>query len=123
MLNWLTPDAARQAVEDKDRAVRESGGNGARIALYVRTALGEAAGTRLEAEAGRYEAIPSYAANFRRLGVRAIQTAVRSESPDEIRDGLGRYDGTVDEIVVRAITENDTVDEYLALIDAVMGGR
>lgn len=117
LLNWLTPDAARQAVVDRDHIV---GGSSARIALYVRTALGQAAARRLEAEAERYEDIPTYAANFRRLGVRAIETAVRSDSPGGIREGLARYDGIVNETVVRAITANDTVDEYLALIDAVM---
>jgi alkanesulfonate monooxygenase SsuD/methylene tetrahydromethanopterin reductase-like flavin-dependent oxidoreductase (luciferase family) len=120
LLNWLTPDAARQATADKDQAAP---GSGARIALYVRTALGRAAGTRLEAEAERYEGIPTYAANFRRLGVRAIETAVRSDSSEGIREGLARYDGTVDETVVRAVTASDTTDEYLALVDAVMGGQ
>lgn len=120
LLNWLTPDAARQAVADRDQSAPDSG---ARIALYVRTALGSEAGTRLAAEAERYEGIPTYAANFRRLGVRAVETAVRSDSPRGIREGLARYDGIVDETVVRAITANDTVDEYLALIDAVMDGR
>ncbi len=120
LLNWLTPDAARQAIADKDRAVKENAGSGARMALYVRTALGEPAQQRLNAEAERYEGIPAYAANFRRLGVRAVDTAVRSDEPKDIRDGLARYGGTLDEIVIRAITANDTIDDYVALIDAVM---
>lgn len=123
LLNWLTPGAARQAVEDKEQAVRERGGDHSRMALYLRTALGPLARERLEAEAERYARIPSYAANFSRLGVRAIDTAIRSDTPEGIRDGVARYDGTLDEIVIRAITTNDTVDEYLELIDAVIGER
>lgn len=121
LLNWLTPDAARQAVADKDEAIREHGGTDARTALYVRTALGEPAGERLRAEAHRYEGIPSYAANFRRLGVRGVDTAILATTPDGIRDGLAKYEGTVDEVVVRAITANDTLAEYLTLIEAITG--
>lgn len=119
LLNWLTPDAAKQAVEDKDRTIAELGGRSSRMALYVRTALGGLARTRLDAEGQRYEGIPSYAANFQRLGVRAVDTTVRSDHPQGIRDGLARYDGTIDEVVIRAITANDTIDEYVALIDAI----
>lgn len=123
LLNWLTPAAAREAVADKDRAVEENAGSSARMALYVRTSLGEPARTRLEGEAGRYEGIPSYAANFQRLGVRAIDTTVLSDHPQGIRDGIARYDGTLDEIVIRAITANDSIDDYVALIDAVTSGE
>ncbi len=123
LLNWLTPAAARQAVEDMKQAVRERGGDSSRMALYVRTALGKHAQERLEAEAERYARIPSYAANFGRLGVRAIDTAVRSDTAEGIRDGVAGYDGTLDEIVVRAITANDTVGEYLELMEAVMEGK
>lgn len=123
LLNWLDPDGARQAVQDKQQAQEESGGRRGRIALYVRTALGPAARRRLEAEAARYEGIPSYAANFRRLGIRAVDTAVASDEPAGVREGLSRYEGIVDEVVVRAITATDTVEEYMALIDAVTGKR
>ncbi|HEV2067149.1 MAG TPA: LLM class flavin-dependent oxidoreductase [Thermomicrobiales bacterium] len=121
LLNWLTPDAARRAVADMEQAVEGSGGRRGHMALYVRTALGDAAGARLEVEAERYAGIKSYAANFRRLGVRAIDTAIRSSTPAGIRDGIARYDGTLDEIVIRAITAKDTIEEYLELMDAVMG--
>lgn len=123
LLNWLTPDAARQAVENKERAIRKRGAHGSRMALYVRTALGQPAHRRLEAEAERYARIPSYTANFRRLGVRAMDTAIRADTPEGLRDGVARYDGTLDEIVIRAITANDTVHEYLGLIEAAMDGR
>lgn len=123
LLNWLTPEAAESAMVEMEEALAGSGGRRGHMALYIRTALGDAAGARLEAEAQRYEGIASYAANFRRLGVRAIDTAVRSRSPEGIRQGLARYDGTVDEPVVRAITANDTADEYLELIEAVMDDR
>jgi hypothetical protein len=75
----------------------------------------------LEKEAARYAGIPSYAANFARLGFQALDSAVYGDTPAEIRAGLEVYMGTVDEAVVRAITPNDTLDEFLALVDAVAG--
>lgn len=123
LLNWLTPAAARSAAADMEETLAGSGGRPGYMALYVRTALGAAAGTRLKAEAERYEQIPSYAANFRRFGVQAIDTAIRADTPARIREGVARYDGTLDEIVIRAITANDAIDEYLELMEAVMGDR
>jgi len=123
LLNWLTPDAARSAVKDMEHALEGSGGRRGYMALYVRTALGNAAGTRLEAEAERYEGISSYAANFRRLRVRAVDTAIRADTPAGVRQGVARYDGTLDEIVIRAITANDAIDEYLDLMEAVVNDR
>jgi alkanesulfonate monooxygenase SsuD/methylene tetrahydromethanopterin reductase-like flavin-dependent oxidoreductase (luciferase family) len=119
LLNWLTPDGARTAIADKERDLAALPGKQAIIALYIRCALGDATFPVLKREADRYEGIPSYAANFRRLGFRALDSAVHATTPDGIREGLTSFLGTVDEPVMRAITATDELGEYLALIDAV----
>jgi alkanesulfonate monooxygenase SsuD/methylene tetrahydromethanopterin reductase-like flavin-dependent oxidoreductase (luciferase family) len=121
LLNWLTPQAARQAVADKAHDLEDVPGKSAEICLYIRVALGQGSRPVLEKEAARYAGIPSYAANFARLGFQALDSAVYGDTPAEIRAGLDVYRGTVDEAVVRAITPNDTLDEFVALVDSVAG--
>lgn len=121
LLNWLTPDGARSAMADRERDVTEASQATAEVGLYIRVALGAEAGERLRSEADRYAAIPSYKANFARLGFRAIDTAVIGDSAKEIQTGLVAFAGTVDEPVVRAITAADTLPEYLVLLDAITG--
>ena len=121
LLNWLTPDAARAAVADRDRDATRADREAIEACLYVRTALGARAGERMAREAERYATIPSYRANFERMGVAAIETTVAASSPGGIREGLDRYLGIVDELVVRGITASDSTYEYQGLIDAIVG--
>ena len=65
-----------------------------------------------------YEAIPAYADHFERTGVRAVETCVIGESPEAIQSGLAAFEGSVHEIVVRAITGSETLDAYLSLARA-----
>jgi hypothetical protein len=85
---------------------------------YVRVALGSAARDRLAEEADRYAAIPAYGANFARMGVKPIETAIAAQSPDVIAPAIAQWQGVVDEIVLRAITGEDTVEETLNLLRA-----
>ena len=62
--------------------------------------------------------IPAYAANFARMGLKPVETAIAAESPDAIRRGLAKWQGVVDEVVIRAITAKDTVEEHVALVRA-----
>lgn len=121
LLNWLTPDAAKRAMSEKDEDSVDLDRGTAEISLYIRTALGNDALPVLEKEVARYEGITSYAANFKRLGFRAKDSAVFGTDPNDIRTGLERYMGIVDEPVVRAVTPNEALDEFVALIDAVVG--
>lgn len=121
LLNWLTPDAARQAVREKDNDLADLPGKSAHVSLYIRVALGAESRLILEKEAARYARIPSYASNFSRLGFEALDSAVYGDTPEEIRAGLARYTGVVDEAVVRAITPHDALEEFVALVDAVSG--
>ena len=121
LLNWLTPDGARAAKADAERDRAETDGPPPHVGLYIRVALGEESGIVLRAEADRYAAIPSYAANFARLGITALDTAIAVNTPEELREGIAAFAGTVDEPVVRAITATDALNEYIALIEAVAG--
>ena len=77
-----------------------------------------AAAERLADEGGRYDGIPAYHAHFERMGVKPVDTAIAAPSPTGIKTALAAWDGAVDEVVLRAITAKDTVEETLALIRA-----
>ncbi len=123
LFNMLTVDGARTAVEEMHIVARHQDRAPVRTALYVRTSVGEAAERRLVLEAERYERFPNYAANFARLGARAVDTAVVAASAADVPKGLAPYLDIVDETVVRAITANDGTEEYQVLIDAVTETR
>lgn len=118
LLNWLTPEYARRSAE----LVREGAAAARRpaptIYAYVRLAMGTAAGARVGEEADRYARIPAYAANFERMGVKPVDTAIAVQGAGEIRSALERWRGAVDEVVLRAITAGDTREETLALVRA-----
>jgi len=119
LLNWLTPDAARIVTEEMLEDTHAAGSERASITLYVRVALGDLAGDRLRAEADRYGRIKGYAANFARLGIDGIQASVSGSDAAELQEGLSAYAGTVDEIVVRAVTANDQLHEFEELLETV----
>ena len=109
LLNWLTPSAARdQAVEH--HAVAPAG----RVALYVRTAVDSGGVARLLAEAARYAAIPNYAANFARLGCGPLDTAI---DPATVAERVAAYVGAVDEVVLRAMTRDETPDDFARFVE------
>ncbi len=119
LFNWLTPTFAAETTETLRRQAGESGRPNPIAATYVRTALGPAAFPVLEQEAAKYSAIPSYAANFERLGITAMESAVHGDDPADLVAGLRAFDGAVDQVVVRAITATDDPGDYLALLEAV----
>jgi alkanesulfonate monooxygenase SsuD/methylene tetrahydromethanopterin reductase-like flavin-dependent oxidoreductase (luciferase family) len=118
LFNWLTPEHARASA-----ALVRAGAAAARrtppkIFAYVRIALGAAATAKLDEEGARYGSIAAYKANFDRMGVKPVETAVAANDADGLRRGLAKWDGVVDEVVLRAITAHDTADENLALVHA-----
>jgi alkanesulfonate monooxygenase SsuD/methylene tetrahydromethanopterin reductase-like flavin-dependent oxidoreductase (luciferase family) len=118
LFNWLTPEHARRSAELVRAGAVAAGRQPPELFAYVRVALGSAARDRLAEEGDRYAAIPAYAANFARMGVKPVETAIAAQSPDAIRSALNQWEGVVDEIVLRAITGEDTVEETLALLRA-----
>src|SRR3989442_1002927 len=85
---------------------------------YARLAAGAAGGARVRKEADRSAAIPAYAANFRRMGVDPATTAIAVSRADMIPAALAPWRGVVDEVVLRAIPGEDTVEETLTLVRA-----
>jgi alkanesulfonate monooxygenase SsuD/methylene tetrahydromethanopterin reductase-like flavin-dependent oxidoreductase (luciferase family) len=118
LFNWLTPEYARRSAElvraGADAAKRPM----PRLYAYVRVALGPAAAERLADEGGRYDAIPAYHAHFVRMGVKPVDTAIAATAADGIKRALAAWEGAVDEVVLRAITAKDTVEDHLTLVRA-----
>jgi alkanesulfonate monooxygenase SsuD/methylene tetrahydromethanopterin reductase-like flavin-dependent oxidoreductase (luciferase family) len=122
LFNWLTPEHARLSAEWVRAGAAAAGRRPPRLFAYVRVALGTDAGARLEEEGARYAAIPAYGAHFVRMGVKPVETAVAAPDPHAIPRALARWNGAIDEVVVRAITATDTVEEHLALLRAAKPG-
>ena len=119
LFNWLTPEYARRsAALVREGAVAASRTTPVITYAYVRLAMGAAGIARLGDEGGRYAGIPAYAAHFERMGVKPVDTAITAQRPVDIQAALAKWDGAVDEVVLRAITGGDTVDENLALVRA-----
>jgi alkanesulfonate monooxygenase SsuD/methylene tetrahydromethanopterin reductase-like flavin-dependent oxidoreductase (luciferase family) len=122
LFNWLTPEHARLSAEWVRAGAAAAGRRPPRLFAYVRVALGADASARLEDEGARYAGIPAYGAHFVRMGVKPVETAVAASQPEAIPGALARWSGVIDEVVVRAITATDTVEEHLALIRAARPG-
>jgi alkanesulfonate monooxygenase SsuD/methylene tetrahydromethanopterin reductase-like flavin-dependent oxidoreductase (luciferase family) len=118
LFNWLTPDHARASAQWVRDGAATAGRQPPTLWAYVRVALGAGAGDRLAQEGARYAGIPAYASHFARMGVKPVETAIAVASPDAIRPGLERWRSVVDEVVVRAVTASDTLEENLALLRA-----
>lgn len=109
LLNWVPPtEAAAQA------AVAHGVAPDAHVAVYVRTAIADAARARLDAETARYAAFANYAANLARMGVDAADTTIRDLG--ELGPALAAYTDAVDEVVLRAIVPDDTVTSALDFV-------
>ncbi|HKW93394.1 MAG TPA: LLM class flavin-dependent oxidoreductase [Methylomirabilota bacterium] len=118
LFNWLTPEYARRSADLVRAGAQAAKRPVPRLYVYVRVALGPAAADRLADEGGRYDAIPAYRAHFVRMGVKPIDTAIAATSADGIKTALKAWDGAVDEVVLRAITAKDTLEDHLALVHA-----
>jgi alkanesulfonate monooxygenase SsuD/methylene tetrahydromethanopterin reductase-like flavin-dependent oxidoreductase (luciferase family) len=118
LFNWLTPEHARLSADWVRAGATAARRTPPRLFAYVRVALGSAARDRLLEEGARYGAIPAYANHFARMGVKPAETAIAADNPGAIRAALATWQGAVDEVVLRAITGKDTVEENLALLRA-----
>jgi alkanesulfonate monooxygenase SsuD/methylene tetrahydromethanopterin reductase-like flavin-dependent oxidoreductase (luciferase family) len=110
LLNWLTPKAAAEAAEEARDAASAADAVRPRVVLYVRTIADELARPALEQEVARYAAVPSYAANFDRLGIAPADATVTDAA------GLARFD-VVDELVLRAITPTNSLAELERFVE------
>jgi alkanesulfonate monooxygenase SsuD/methylene tetrahydromethanopterin reductase-like flavin-dependent oxidoreductase (luciferase family) len=118
LFNWLTPEHALTSAEWVRAGAAAAGRPAPRLYAYVRVALGQTGAARLEEEGRRYAAIPAYADHFARMGVPPVTTGVAPATDAAVPHALARWEPAVDEVVVRALTERDTVDETLAVLRA-----
>ncbi len=118
LFNWLTPEFAMTANEWVREGARKAGRDVPVLASYARVSLGDDGAARFAQEANRYGAIPQYADHFARMGVAPVETGIRGETATDIQQGLARWNGVLDEVVVRSITPHDTLEETLALVQA-----
>jgi alkanesulfonate monooxygenase SsuD/methylene tetrahydromethanopterin reductase-like flavin-dependent oxidoreductase (luciferase family) len=117
ILNWLVPKAAPALVGRVKDGAQAAGRTGPEIVAYVRTACDPGANGRLEREASAYEGYPAYSRHFARMGVRAIDTAVKGDH-DVISARFEAFAPQVDEVVARAIVSDDSLRAYLAVLSA-----
>ena len=122
LFNWLTPEHARLSAGLVREGAKAAGRTPPTLFAYVRLALGPKAVAKLAEEGGRYAAIPAYGANFDRMGVKPVETCIAAQQADEVPRALAKWDGAVDEVVLRAITAEDTVAENTALLRAARPG-
>jgi len=116
LFNWLTPEHARLSAGWVRAGAAAADRQPPKLFAYLRVALGSAACSRLAEEGARYAAIPAYADHFARMGAKPVDTTIAAQSADAIPAALGRWQGVVDEIVIRAITGSDTVEDNVALL-------
>ena len=118
LFNWLTPEHALRSAEWVRAGAEAAGRPVPRLAAYVRVALGPEGAAQLEEEGRRYAGFPAYADHFARMGVPVSATGVAAASEIDVPEALARWERALDDVVVRAITAHDTVDETLALVRA-----
>jgi alkanesulfonate monooxygenase SsuD/methylene tetrahydromethanopterin reductase-like flavin-dependent oxidoreductase (luciferase family) len=122
LFNWLTPEYASKSADLVREGAAKAGRPTPRLMTYVRVALREDGLERLKKEAARYDSNPVYAAHFQRMGVDGVGASIPAADSAEIQQRLQEWDGVLDEIVVRAITPNDTREEILELLEASAPG-
>ncbi|GAB2851890.1 LLM class flavin-dependent oxidoreductase [Microbacterium insulae] len=110
LLSWLTPDIAAAQADEARRVTRAT-----RVALYVRAATDAGAAAKLGEETARYAGYPAYAANFARVGIEPDETTI---APGDARARLAEYRSAVDEVVLRAIVPDETLDAYERFVRA-----
>ena len=118
LFNWLTPEYAKKSAELVREGAAVAGRPVPRIMGYVRVAIGQPAIDRLSDEADRYAKIPAYGANFARMGLKPVDTGIAVQTADAVAPALRKWEGAMDDVVIRAITAKDTLDETLAVLRA-----
>jgi alkanesulfonate monooxygenase SsuD/methylene tetrahydromethanopterin reductase-like flavin-dependent oxidoreductase (luciferase family) len=117
LFNWLTPEHARLSATWVEAGAAAAGRPRPRLYAYVRLALGRDARERVVEEGGRYGRGP-YAAHFERMGVDPIETAIAVAAPGEVPAQLRRWQGAVDEVVLRLLPASASPEAHLELVRA-----
>ncbi|CAN5871453.1 LLM class F420-dependent oxidoreductase [soil metagenome] len=118
LFNWMVPEriewAKARAAEGAGRSCRD----GLPVmAAYVRAAIGRGALDRVSAEASKYNTYPAYARHFKAMGVSFGSVGV-TDAEGSYAASLADYDSVLDEVVVRALPESDSIAATLAVAEA-----
>ncbi|MEX0790973.1 MAG: LLM class flavin-dependent oxidoreductase [Actinomycetota bacterium] len=118
LFNWMTPERLTWAADRVAEGVRRSGRDGGpERAAYVRCAIGTAAAERVAAEAAKYNRYPAYTRHFTAMGAPLRTVGVTGDGSD-FTARLADYDSVLDEVVVRALPESNSVASTLAVAEA-----
>lgn len=112
LLNWLTPRQAKFSAQEIRS--RQGEGHHCEVIAYVRVALPDGF-EQLAGEGDRYAAIPQYARHFSRMHAQPLATCAYG-TRDKIQRGLSAFDVEVDETVVRAVSDRETLDAYMGIL-------
>jgi alkanesulfonate monooxygenase SsuD/methylene tetrahydromethanopterin reductase-like flavin-dependent oxidoreductase (luciferase family) len=115
LLNWLTPRQARLSTQEIRS--RQGEGRHCEVIAYVRVALPEGF-EQLAGEGDRYASFPQYARHFARMQAQPLQTCAYGNR-EKIQQGLTAFDKEVDETVVRAVSDRETLDAYMGILKTV----
>lgn len=118
LLNWMLPgriEWARQRVAEGAQACGRD--ELPELAAYVRAAIGPGAEDRLAAEAAKYNRYPAYTRHFTAMGAPLGAVGVTDARGSYARL-LSDYDRVLDEVVVRALPETESVASTLAVAEA-----
>ena len=114
LLNWLTPRHAKLSTQEVRK--RQEADRRCEVIAYVRVALPEGF-EQLAGEGDRYATFPAYARHFARMQAQPLDTCAYGNR-EKIQAGLSAFDEFVDETVVRAVSERETLDAYLGILRA-----
>jgi hypothetical protein len=56
------------------------------------------------------------------MGVEPLGTAIAAAAPDAVPAALEPWEGAVDDVILRAVTAGDSVEEHLAQVRAAAPG-
>lgn len=113
---WALPDRVAWIRERLAEGADAAGRPAPRLVLYVRTAIGPGAESRLRMEMDRYASYgPHYARAFAAQPDRLVGIAVESGDAAELAAALAPYRSVADTVVVRGLPADDTVDAWLEI--------
>jgi alkanesulfonate monooxygenase SsuD/methylene tetrahydromethanopterin reductase-like flavin-dependent oxidoreductase (luciferase family) len=112
LLNWLTPRQAKLSTQEVRS--RQGEDHHCEVIAYVRVALPEGF-EQLAGEGDRYASFPQYARHFARMQAQPLQTCAYG-TKEKIQHSLAAFDHEVEETVVRAVSERETLDAYMGIL-------
>jgi len=113
---WALPDRVVWTRERLAEGANAAGRHAPRLVLYVRTAIGSGAQSRLRTEMKGYASHgPHYARAFAAQPDRLVGVAVESGDAAELEEALAPYRSVADTVVVRGLPADDAVNAWLEI--------